>query len=284
MAERLVHYFIWLGGFVVLTGLITAMISKRQRQAFPWFFQYAIYQAAIIVLHFAVYHFGNYASYFYVYWTTAAIGTILAFCVLHEIFTLAFKPYPALQQLGSLLFRWGALVVLIFAFVMAVSNTASTVNALTDAILTLERSIRLMQCGMVLLLLFFSRHLGLNFRHRVFGIAIGFGTVAAINLILVSLRSGGWLTSDTAFSLIITSVYASAVVAWTGYMLAPEPARRPVLAEPVSARWDSALAGLAGGSSNSNPGDDALLLRMEAAVDRAFARPGNKVFIRSSLE
>src|SRR5688500_12298361 len=284
MAEKLLHYFVWLGGVVLLGALISAMIAKRQRTSFPWFFQYAIYQAAITLLLFAVYHYGSYPTYYFTYWTTAAIGTVFAFCVLHEIFTVGFKPYPSLQQLGSLLFRWGALVVLIFAGVMAVSSTASTVNAITDAILTLERSVRLMQCGMVLLLMFFSRHLGLNFRHRVLGIAAGFGTVAAVNLILASLRTGGWLTSDTAYSLIMTSVYAGAVISWTGFMLAPEPVRRPVLAEPMSAAWDSALSGLNGGSSNGNPSADALLLRMEAAVDRAFARPGNKVFIRSSLE
>jgi len=281
MAEKLLHYFVWIGGVVFLSALIGVMLRKKQHRSFPWFFQYAIYQAAVTVLLFVIYHDGNYATYFYAFWTTAAIATILAFCTLHEIFSVAFKPYPALQQLGSLLFRWGALVVLIFAGVMAISSTASTVNALTDAILTLERSIRLMQCGMVLLLVFFSRHLGLNFRHRVLGIAVGFGTVAAINLILVSLRSGGWVTSDAVYSLTMASVYAAAVLSWTGYMMAPEPARRPVLAEPVSAAWDNALAGLSGGGSSTSPSDDALLVRMEAAVDRAFARPGNKVFIRS---
>lgn len=281
MAEKLLHYFVWCGGAFALAALISAMIYKRQRTSFPWFFQYAIYQAIVIVLLFSVYHFASYPTYYFTYWTTAAIGTVFGFAVLHEIYRVAFKPYPALQQLGSLLFRWGALVVLIFAGVMAISNSASTVNAVTDAILTLERSIRLMQCGMVLLLVFFSRHLGLSFRHPVMGISAGFGTVAAVNLILVSLRTGGWLLNDSVFSLVNTSSYLTVIAAWTGYMLAPEPARRPVLVEPVSARWDSALAGLAGGSSNSNPSDDALLLRMEAAVDRAFARPGNKVFIRS---
>ena len=284
MAEKLLHYFIWLGGAVLLSALIGIMIGKRQRVAFPWFFQYAIFQAAVTLLLFVVYHYGSYPTYFYTYWTTAALGTVFAFCVVHEIFTVAFKPYPSLQQLGSMLFRWGALVVLLFATVMALSSTGSTVNALTDAILTLERSALLMQCGMVLLLMFFSRHLGLNFRHRVLGLAMGFGGYAAVNLLLVSLRSGGWLTSDTAYSLTMTSVYAVAIVSWIGFMLAPEPARRPVLAEPVSATWDSALSGLNGGSSNGNPSADALLMRMEAAVDRAFARPGNKVFIRSSLE
>lgn len=283
MAERLLHYFIWLGGAAVLAALISAMLYRRQQKCFPWFFQYAIYHAAVIVLLFAVYHFGSYASYFYTYWTTAALGTVLAFCVLNEIYRVAFKPYPSLQQLGLLLFRWGALVVGIFAAVMALSNYHSTVDAVTNGILTMERSIRLMQCGLVLLLVFFSRHLGLTVRHPVMGISIGFGLIASVNLILVSLRSGGWLTSDTVYSLTNTLCYTLTVAAWSGYMLAPEPVRRPVLAEPLSATWDSALAGL-GGTSASNPDADALLMRMEAAVDRAFARPGNKVFIRSSLQ
>lgn len=281
MAEKFLHYFVWLGGALFLSILIATMLRKRQHQSFPWFFQYAIYQAAVICVHFVVYHFGSYPSYFFVYWTTAAVGTIFAFCVLHEIFRAAFKPYPALQQLGLLLFRWGVIVVVIFASAMGLSSTNSTAGAITDAILTIERSVALMQCGMVLLLFSFSRHLGLNMRHQVMGIATGFGTVAAINLILVSLRSGGWMLNDSVFSLVNTSTYLATVGAWIGYMLAPEPVRRPVLVEPVSARWDSALAGLAGGTTNGNPSDDALLLRMEAAVDRAFARPGNKVFIRS---
>jgi hypothetical protein len=283
MAENLLQYFIWLSGVVVGLALIAAMLYKRRRASFPWFFQYIIYQTGVTALLFVVFHAGSYASYYYAYWTTAAVGTILAFCVLHEIFTVAFKPYPSLQQLGSLLFRWGSLVVVIFASVMALSNFNSTVDALTNAIMTMERSVRLMQCGLVLLLLFFSRHLGLTFRHPVLGISTGLGAVAAINLILVSLRTGGWMTSELAYSVILTSSYALTLSAWTGYMLAPEPVRRPVLAEPASAAWDSALAGLGGGTTSS-PADDALLVRMEAAVDRAFARPGNKVYIRSVAE
>jgi hypothetical protein len=56
-----------------------------------------------------------YVAYFYVYWISFAIESILALIVVYSIFRLAMAPLKGLQQLGMLVFRWAAAISIIVA-------------------------------------------------------------------------------------------------------------------------------------------------------------------------
>ena len=93
------------------------------------------------------------------YWSTTAVSVGLGFKIIHEIFLDIFRPYHTLKDLGSVLFKWAGLVMVLVAGVAAASSPASESGPLVQAVLTLQRSVRVVQCGLVFFLLVFSRYL-----------------------------------------------------------------------------------------------------------------------------
>lgn len=267
---QVLKYALWIGGWALSLAVVITMVRRKLRVEFPFFFSYAAFQVGSVPVQFALYQRGVYADYFYAYWTSSALGIGLGLAVLYEIFQHAFRPYAALRGLGSMLFRWAALVLLMVAVITALSAPAGQ-SALITAILSLERSIRMMQCGLLILLLFFSPQLGLSWRSYLFGITAGFGGYAAVTLTLVSLRSQLGIPNDTAYTLINSGAYTFAALTWFAYLLAPEPARQAVRIQPVPDQWEFALQGL----GRTQPADS-FLSAMEKTVDRVLNESNGK--------
>lgn len=276
MALDLLKYGLWIGGWALSLTVVVTMVRRKLRGEFPLFFAYAAFQAVAVLVQFAiyhllaVYHWGSYANYFYAYWVSSALATGLELAVLSEIFQHAFRPYAALRGLASMIFRWAAVVLLLVAVITALSAPPEQ-SMLITAILSLERSIRMMQCGLLILMLFFSPQLGLSWRSHLFGISAGFGGYAAVSLTLVSLKAQLGIPGDTAYSLISSGAYTLAAAAWCAYLLAPEPARRAVRVQPVPDQWDFALQGISRAQA-----PESFLANMEKTVDRVLNQANGK--------
>ena len=270
MALDLLKYGFWIGGWVLSLAVVAVMTQRKLRQGFPFFFSYAAFQVVSVPVQFALYHWGSYANYFYTYWVSSALGIGLGLAVLLEIFRHAFRPYAALRGLGSMIFRWAALVLLLAAVLTALSAPAGQ-GTLITIILSLERSIRMMQCGLLVLMLFFSPQLGLSWRSHLFGIAAGFGCYAGVSLVLVSLKAQLGVPGDVAYSLINSGAYTFAAGLWFAYLLAPEPARMAVRVKHVPDQWDFALQTIGRPSA-----PDSFLSNMEKTVDRILDESSGK--------
>jgi hypothetical protein len=106
-----------------------------------------------------------------------------------------------------------------------------------------DRSLRLMQCGLVFFLLLFNEYLGIPHRSMLFGISLGFGLFAAVNmLVATALSHHGWLTS-VALSEINSIAYMVAVIIWLGYTLAAAPSKSRAREELLmrTEGWNTAL-------------------------------------------
>src|SRR5258706_16457794 len=101
--------------------------------------------------------------------------------------------------------------------VVAFSSSAQS-DPLVQAVTTLQRSVRMVQCGLILFLLLFSRFLGVSRRQQGFGIALGFGLFASVELILIALNSGG-LLDIARIGLVNAAMYDLALVVWLTYAI-----------------------------------------------------------------
>lgn len=241
----------WTASWIVSLVLVAFVFKKKLNRDYPIFTAYLVALTAADILNFVL-NFISYKAYYYCYWTSAAIITALGFSVLHEVFRHVFRPYEQLRTFGSTLFRWSSLVLLMIGSVMALSSSPGTNNPITSFILTIDRSVSLMQCGLVVFLYMFSRQLGLTDAHRVFGIAIGFGLTAGSHLSVVTLRSlFTGVTSGNVLNTLNQFAYLAAVSLWLVYMYRPEPERRSasVLEQPES--WNYALTAAANGNGGA---------------------------------
>jgi hypothetical protein len=254
-------YAFWIAPIPILILLVATMTRRNLRRDFPVFFSYAIFQIASGALLLSLQW--SYKAYFCTYWLTSAAGVVLGFAVMREIFANLFRPYDALRDLGSVLFRWAAVVLVMVALVTAASGASNKMSGLIMAIFALERSVRVMQCGLVLFMLLFSAHLGISSKHHVFGISLGFGVFAAVELMIVTLYALGTHES-VGLNLLKAMTYTIATVIWAYYMLSPEPERITDNVRAQSERWNLALASVRDPEYNFLP-------MVESVVERVLS-------------
>jgi hypothetical protein len=260
---HLAYNALWFAHPTLQAALAAVMLRRKLHRTFPIFFAYVVFQIVAFALTFPLRAERFYEVFFYSYWATTAVSVVLGFKVIHEVFMDVFRPYHTLRDLGSVLFKWAGLVMLMVAAVMAASVRGGGDDPLVSGILTLQRSVRVVQCGLVLFLLVFSRYLGINWRQKSFGIALGFGTIATVELSIVVLG----VDRQTLSSFVNMVAFNITILTWLGYMVTKSPAREhsSVMLRPQ--RWEQSLNDI------QHPvAPDSLIPMFEGMVDRALSR------------
>jgi hypothetical protein len=265
--------YLWCAQPILQSAVALVLWRRKLHKQFPVFFTYVLAQIGIFALTFPLRSADNYEWFFYAYWIGAAISALLSFRVIHEVFIDVFRPYHTLKDLGTVLFKWTGVVMLLVSVVVAFSNSGNN-DPLTQAITTLQRSVRMVQCGLILFLLLFSRFLGVSKRQQSFGIALGFGLFASVELILIALNSGG-LVAIAHISLVNTAMYDVAIMVWLTYALARSEARDAAPNHLQTQRWEQSLADLHRADARGPMAPDSLIPMFEGMVERALSRSSN---------
>ena|SRR5256885_3965805 len=266
--------WLWIPSTAAQGAIIYFMLRHRMRAEFSVFFQYTVFQVLSTVALFPLYRYAQspvgYATYFYTYWAVAAVSSFLGFGVIYEVFKNAFKPFQALRDFAGIMFRWATLVLLLVASILAFSTNSAPNGRAITAILSLERSVLVMQAGMLLFLMLFSSKLGLTWKHHSFGISLGFGIYASGQLVISTLFAQLGMSFGDAYTLLQVVLYAAMVAIWLVYLGSPEPARVALetafAPKPVLERWNTVLL-----QRNLQP-QSAFLTSLERIVDDVMTR------------
>ena len=256
----------WVIQPVIQGAIATVLYHRRLHKEFPAFFAYIVAQIPIFCINFLVYRFAGYTGhglYFTVYFMAEALNLLFAFKIIHEIFLDVFKPYHALKDLGVALFKWAAFVMVLVSAVL-VSVGQSRLDPLITSILVVQRGIAVVQCGLVVFLLAFSRNLGVSWRRLSFGIALGFGVVSGGELLVTVLYSGRM--HHNLESIMSMAAYDLGMLVCLFYSLVNR--RREVVPVLVPQRWDEALSDIHPQQSDA----DSLIPMFEHMVDQALSR------------
>jgi hypothetical protein len=253
----------------VLQSVVAVILWRRKlHKQFPVFFLFLIAQDVNFAIIFPLWLTGDFKTYFVFFWLGEAVNAVLGFKVIHEIFLDVFRPYHTLKDLGTLLFKWAGVVMLLVSVVVAFSNSFDQ-NPLVHALTTLQRSVRIVQLGLILFLLLFSSFLGVSRKQVSFGISLGFGLFAGVELLLYALNSGGFVKLNH-LNLINMSTYNLAIFVWLGYSLSRKTVRLAAANHLQTQRWEQGLADLQRPVSS-----DSLIPMFEGMVERAFSRNSN---------
>jgi hypothetical protein len=180
-----------------------------------------------------------YHVYFYTYWTSYALEAILSLVVIYSIFKLAMAPLKGLQTLGMLVFRWVAAISVAVAIGVAVTPHLSGVKFMTAMITQLQQTSSILTLCLLLFVCFAIRPMGLSFRSRIFGVSLGLGVFATINLV-----NSAWLAHYanmySVFSVVNGLAVGLTLLTWSAYFAFPEPKRRIITLPTTSPflRWN----------------------------------------------
>jgi len=267
---RILYYALWIAHPVLQTGIAAIMFHRGLHRKFKFFFGYILVQIITFAAMFpAMWH--NYSAAFYIFWVCDALSVAFGFGVIHEVFVDVFRAFHTLRDLGTVLFKWAGLVMLLVAGVVSVSTNSSQVAPWMQAIVTSQRCVRIIQVGMVLFLLFFAHYVGVSRRQHSFGIALGFGSFAVIELVLICSWVGNHL-GGAWLSILNMSAYNSTLLVWFGYVALRSPARDASLSLLQPQRWEQGLSDI----HHPLPADS-LIPMFEGMVDRALSRTNQDV-------
>src|SRR5579864_4549195 len=268
MSEQIKPFFyvLWAIHPIVEVGIAALMFRRGLLRQFKFFFVYILAQLVTFAVLFPAYVWRSYSAAFALYWCLNAVSVTCGFLVIHEVFVDVFKSFHTLRDLGTVLFKWAGLVMLLVAGVVSVSTNSSEMPPWEQAIITSQRCVRIIQIGMVLFLLFFAHYVGVSRRQHSFGIALGFGVFAVTELMLIASWAGHHLGGPW-MSIVNMSVYNCCLSLWLSYVAVKRPVRDASQNLLQPHRWEQSLSDI----HHPVPADS-LIPMFEGMVDRALSR------------
>lgn len=212
--------------------------------------------------------------YFYPYWAVYIASAIVLFFVTLEIFRSVLSAFSGLMRLGTVVFRWVALVSAV-ASLGSISYTHPSIALIPDFALALMRSVSILELCLLAFLCLCINALQLSFRDLTVGFGFGFGLMSANDLIFAALIPGNSsLTAPLQFAY--EGVMLVALGMWVVYCAMPERVRKPVVmpANSTIYRWNEIAAALGHGTKVAvqQPANGFFLTDVERVVEKVLTR------------
>jgi hypothetical protein len=224
--------------------LVVTLLAKRSWRRFPFFTGYVWLSFAVSIAEYLLLR--NRSVYFYVYWIGEAIGIGLGLSVVYEIFRHLFTVHGALLRLATITFRIAVVILLSAGLTVFLMQPPSHTSNLRAAVEAVEQAARIIEVGLMMILFGCSAAFGLHWKQAEFGIALGLGFFATIELMAITLRP---LVSHQGVALLNVmriAAFDCSLFIWMGYLLAPPERAKAAVGVPKAQleQWNQAVTEL----------------------------------------
>jgi hypothetical protein len=201
--------------------LVAILLAKKAWHKYPMFTAYVFFTLFETAVTFTGHRAGD--AYFYTFWICEAIGIVLGLAVVREIFTNIFAPHAALRKLAIIIFRV-AVVALVLLACGAIYEQSGNARSIARVVMLATDATRIVELGLIMFLFLSSSAFGLHWRQNEFGIALGLGTCAVVELVNVTLMTHLNPAAGQVLSLVRSFSFNFSLLIWLGYLLVPERA------------------------------------------------------------
>ncbi len=216
--------YLWIAPHVLLAVVAVLLLKKHLYTTFPVFTIYAWYEIAefAVLLAISLVGLNKGDLYVRVFLATLAVSAVLRFGVLQEVFNNVFREHGQVDVLARISLRWTTGFLLAAAVLGSLFALAQPAASVISGLAWLGRGIAVIQVGLVLFLLLFSRVFGVSLQSYVFGIALSFGILSSVELANWAMHASE-ITRSMArmLNLLPTGAYHIAVLLWLGYLILP---------------------------------------------------------------
>jgi len=225
----------------------------------------------------------QYSIYFYTYWTFYTVTAITIYFVIREVFCYVTEPVPGIRRFGLLAFNWVAVISGIISLSAALPFRSLGAGLMSVGFQVM-RCVSILELCLLAFLALFIHSLGRSFRSMAFGISLGFGLQAAMELIssLVAVRS---TYLDSNMNIVLQVAITLVLGGWIVYFVMPEPhAEREAITLPVSSpliRWNEIANALGHATPHVVVGQSSatFLQDVEQVVDKILTK--NSISVNS---
>ncbi len=241
-----------------LLFLVRQKLAKRY-PSFATFLSFRLVSTVTLFLMLAEPHATSYKAYFYTYWISAAIEAGLVLWCVGQMFSIALSPLNGIRRLASATFGCMCVLSLLIATAMTISTPDTGTRFLMEMVSQIVRFESVLVLCLLVFLAFASHMLGLSFKSRIFSISLGFGFLAAMNLLNSAMIIKN-TTLNSSATLVLACAGSIAFIIWNLALALPEPARR-LITVPVDSwmlRWNDIAKSFGHGPAAVVVGEDPL--------------------------
>jgi hypothetical protein len=234
---------IWLATVATQLGVAMIIVRKRFYRECPFFATYTavhvVRSAVLLALHFS----GWDTEYFYFFWAMEPITEALAFGVIYELFSNLLKPFAGILQISRLLWKWCLAILFLLAVGYSAYANAQGKMPYIAGMLAFEQGVHIVQAGLVIFLFLFSSALAITWRHYAFGIALGFGINASVDLAVSATLAFHGPSASDVYVILRPLTYLFTTALWFTYLVSPVPRRKSAHLPENSnlERWNEAV-------------------------------------------
>lgn len=214
---------LWFLAPVAHCAILYRMWDRRLHRDYPLFFAYIVAHLITFPVVLYIYRLGDRDLYRYTYVGYEALDALFKFAVICEVFGHIFRAYEGIRGLGSVLLRWASAILLLLAVIVAPLATGTDADRFLAGLFAIQRSVEIIQGGLLFLLFVMSSSLGLRWDHDTLGVALGYGLLTSVNLAAFTLRVQLGVSSTDVLSLIANAGYDCAVLVWLATLYARKP-------------------------------------------------------------
>lgn len=242
--EKALYTYLLVAPHILLVVLAVLLFRRKLVREFPVFFAYTVFEILQFVILFPLLYLGFMALYAPVFYVTEIISAGLRFGIIYEIFNKVFGNFASLKGFHGSFFRW-ATALLMVAAVLIVAYTPTTQTDRTDIIMNVvDRTVSIMQCGLLLVLVAVAYFFRLSWRSYIFGIALGLAIYDGLKLLDWTIGDRlGSLATNSFFTLFLMAAYHCSVLFWvvTLLLLQPERVRIAPVSSSTLEEWNHSL-------------------------------------------
>ncbi len=203
---------IYAAALALQSALIALLFTRGATRHFRFFFSYTAFAVIAETTKFVLKIGDHKFGYFYAYWATEAIYSILGFLALYEVFRHLYRHLYYLIWV-RLLLPLTSIVLLALSLWWA-TTVFVTVNRPLAALYALEFTVHLLQMGFFAAIFIVAFRFDIFEERYAFGIAAGFWVSATGILATMVIRSEFGIAYKKLLNFLPTGAYLLAVLIW----------------------------------------------------------------------
>ena len=207
---------LWLASQVVQIGVLLALFKRGWLARYPAFTAYIVVQIVSDPL-LAITQARFPPAYYFGYWATVLATTALAIVILYEVLQHVLPTLVARRKLRTTLI-WLSVA---FVAIRSVTNLGhrSVLDCITSVLMSVDRDIQVVTCGVGLFLLVFHKRLGISWRDLAVGIVAGFVLFSAVHMVVTAFMTHPTALHRSTLVAINSAAYNLAALIWLAYAI-----------------------------------------------------------------
>ena len=223
-AHSLLWYYLWVAPNLFLLVLAVLIWRRNLYKQFPVFLLYAVVVAVeqLTLCLADVLPSISPTSWWYLFWAGLLAEAVVKFALIGEIFSRVCGLYPSLAKLGKSLISGVGVVLVLLASLAAAYTPKDNIHWIVSGAHLLEQTTYMIECGLILFLFLFAAYFKLHWSRSSFGIALGLGTLASVELATSAIWLHLGAFGNRAVDLCTMATYHCCVLIWIFYLVRPE--------------------------------------------------------------